>query len=93
MSEKFSPTLRIGDLSDFIAPSQACVVSLKGLKTTTPNTRKRGKPEVFLQVLEFIFSRLVLTELKVFNFVKNFAFLSENIDFCFLCFCFKGCYC
>ncbi|XP_039070320.1 protein NAR1-like [Hibiscus syriacus] len=29
MSEKFSPTLRIGDLSDFIAPSQACVVSLK----------------------------------------------------------------
>ncbi|KAG6768962.1 hypothetical protein POTOM_024576 [Populus tomentosa] len=46
MSEKFSPTLRIGDLSDFIAPSQACVVSLKGLKTTTPNTRKRDKPEV-----------------------------------------------
>ncbi|OMO89337.1 Iron hydrogenase, small subunit-like protein [Corchorus capsularis] len=39
MSEKFSPTLRIGDLSDFIAPSQACVVSLKGLKAT-PN-----KPE------------------------------------------------
>ncbi|XWS19288.1 hypothetical protein CRYUN_Cryun31cG0002900 [Craigia yunnanensis] len=36
MSEKFSPTLRIGDLSDFIAPSQACVVSLKGLKAT-PN--------------------------------------------------------
>ncbi|KAK2652731.1 hypothetical protein Ddye_012587 [Dipteronia dyeriana] len=29
MSEKFSPTLRIGDLSDFIAPSQNCVVSLK----------------------------------------------------------------
>ncbi|KAE8709119.1 stress-associated endoplasmic reticulum protein 2-like isoform 1 [Hibiscus syriacus] len=34
MSEKFSPTIRIGDLSDFIAPSQACVVSLKGLKPT-----------------------------------------------------------
>ncbi|KAB5551554.1 hypothetical protein DKX38_008865 [Salix brachista] len=46
MSEKFSPTLRIGDLSDFIAPSQACVVSLKGLKTTTPNTKKRDKTEV-----------------------------------------------
>ncbi|KAJ6304536.1 hypothetical protein OIU77_018240 [Salix suchowensis] len=46
MSEKFSPTLRIGDLSDFIAPSQACVVSLKGLKTTAPNTIKRDKPEV-----------------------------------------------
>ncbi|KAG7012644.1 Protein NAR1 [Cucurbita argyrosperma subsp. argyrosperma] len=35
MSEKFSATLRIGDLNDFIAPSQACVVSLKGLKATT----------------------------------------------------------
>ncbi|KAF3451855.1 hypothetical protein FNV43_RR07951 [Rhamnella rubrinervis] len=35
MSEKFSPTLRIGDLSDFIAPSQACIVSLKGLKTSS----------------------------------------------------------
>ncbi|CAK7323294.1 unnamed protein product [Dovyalis caffra] len=46
MSEKFSPTLRIGDLSDFIAPSQACVVSLKGLKTTTSNAKKRDKPEV-----------------------------------------------
>ncbi|XP_057416884.1 protein NAR1 [Lotus japonicus] len=32
MSEKFSPALRIGDLNDFIAPSQACIVSLKGLK-------------------------------------------------------------
>lgn len=35
MSEKFSAALRIGDLNDFIAPSQACVVSLKALKTTT----------------------------------------------------------
>ncbi|KAK9091887.1 hypothetical protein Syun_026798 [Stephania yunnanensis] len=32
MSEKFSATLRISDLNDFIAPSQACIVSLKGLK-------------------------------------------------------------
>ncbi|KAI4298797.1 hypothetical protein L6164_032314 [Bauhinia variegata] len=43
MSEKFSPALRIGDLNDFIAPSQACIVSLKGLKT---NTTKPDKPEV-----------------------------------------------
>ncbi|XP_061339825.1 protein NAR1 isoform X2 [Gastrolobium bilobum] len=39
MSEKFSAALRIGDLNDFIAPSQACIVSLKGLK-------KADKPEV-----------------------------------------------
>ncbi|KAL2571407.1 hypothetical protein AAZX31_17G007000 [Glycine max] len=39
MSEKFSAALRIGDLNDFIAPSQACIVSLKGLK-------KNDKPEV-----------------------------------------------
>ncbi|XP_044497729.1 protein NAR1-like isoform X1 [Mangifera indica] len=39
MSEKFSPTLRIGDLSDFIAPSQDCVVSLK--KATARNPGKQ----------------------------------------------------
>ncbi|KAL6207241.1 PREDICTED: cytosolic Fe-S cluster assembly factor narfl [Fragaria vesca subsp. vesca] len=33
MSEKFSATLRIGDLNDYIAPSQACVVSLKSTST------------------------------------------------------------
>ncbi|KAK4840727.1 hypothetical protein QYF36_016614 [Acer negundo] len=43
MSEKFSPTLRIGDLSDFIAPSQNCVVSLK--KTTSKNP---DKPQVLI---------------------------------------------
>ncbi|CAJ2642678.1 unnamed protein product [Trifolium pratense] len=32
MSEKFSPALRIGDLNDFVAPSQACIVSLNGKK-------------------------------------------------------------
>lgn len=37
MSEKFSATLRIGDLNDYIAPSQGCVVSLKGLKATSTN--------------------------------------------------------
>ncbi|RDX65133.1 Protein NAR1 [Mucuna pruriens] len=39
MSDKFSAALRIGDLNDFIAPSQACIVSLKGFK-------KNDKPEV-----------------------------------------------
>ncbi|XP_062013642.1 protein NAR1 isoform X2 [Rosa rugosa] len=33
MSEKFSATLRIGDLNDYIAPSQACIVSLKSTPT------------------------------------------------------------
>lgn len=47
MSEKFSATLRIGDLSDFIAPSQACIVSLKGLKT---NPTKPDKAEVFATI-------------------------------------------
>lgn len=32
MSEKFSASLRIADLNDFIAPSQGCIVSLKGTK-------------------------------------------------------------
>ncbi|KAI8524955.1 hypothetical protein RHMOL_Rhmol13G0190000 [Rhododendron molle] len=46
MSEKFSATLRIGDLNDYIAPSQGCVVSLKGRKPT-PNKpdKSEGKPE------------------------------------------------
>jgi len=44
MSEKFSPALRIGDLNDFIAPSQACIVSLKGLKK--PDNKKPDKVEV-----------------------------------------------
>ncbi|KAG6641898.1 hypothetical protein I3843_09G103800 [Carya illinoinensis] len=47
MSEKFSATLRIGDLSDFIAPSQACIVSLKGLKS---NASKPDKAESLVKV-------------------------------------------
>ncbi|XP_071725153.1 protein NAR1 [Rutidosis leptorrhynchoides] len=39
--DKFSPTLRSGDLSDFIAPSQACVVSLK---KSAPNRILSKKP-------------------------------------------------
>ncbi|CAA3030689.1 NAR1 [Olea europaea subsp. europaea] len=37
MSEKFSATLRIGDLNDYIAPSQGCVIKKEGagkVKTT-----------------------------------------------------------
>ncbi|CAO2828376.1 unnamed protein product [Amaranthus hypochondriacus] len=43
--EKFSATLRIGDLNDFIAPSQACIVGqLKPNSTVTNNsTEKRAK--------------------------------------------------
>ncbi|XP_019439994.1 PREDICTED: protein NAR1 [Lupinus angustifolius] len=44
MSEKFSAALRIGDLNDYIAPSQACIVSLKGSKTIT--TKSDNKPQV-----------------------------------------------
>jgi hypothetical protein len=31
---QFSGAVKIGDLNDFIAPSQACVVSLQGQKQT-----------------------------------------------------------
>lgn len=41
MSEKFSATLRIGDLNDYIAPSQGCVVSLNS-KSTTDRLGKNG---------------------------------------------------
>ncbi|KFK26540.1 hypothetical protein AALP_AA8G262300 [Arabis alpina] len=45
MSQKFSPTLRIGDLNDFIAPSQACVIPLKGSK---PTEKKPDQPQVVI---------------------------------------------
>ncbi|RYR02865.1 hypothetical protein Ahy_B06g081702 [Arachis hypogaea] len=32
MTKIFSAAFRIGELNDFIMPSQACIVSLKGLK-------------------------------------------------------------
>ncbi|XP_027775174.1 protein NAR1 isoform X1 [Solanum pennellii] len=41
MSQKFSATLRIGDLNDYIAPSQGCVVSLK------TNSNRINKSECF----------------------------------------------
>ncbi|KAL9237899.1 hypothetical protein vseg_012394 [Gypsophila vaccaria] len=33
MAEKFSPALRISDLNDFIAPSQACIIATPSSKT------------------------------------------------------------
>ncbi|GFY91629.1 ferredoxin hydrogenase [Actinidia rufa] len=45
MSEKFSATLRIGDLNDYIAPSQGCVVSLKGIKPTPHKLQKSENAE------------------------------------------------
>ncbi|CAN6470652.1 unnamed protein product [Victoria cruziana] len=34
MSEKFSPALRLADLNDFIAPSQACIIPFRGKKAS-----------------------------------------------------------
>ncbi|CAM8929839.1 unnamed protein product [Rhodiola kirilowii] len=45
MSEKFSATLRISDLNDFIAPSQDCIVSLKG---QNPPAAKPERTEVVI---------------------------------------------
>ena len=59
MSEKFSATLRIGDLSDFIAPSQACIVSLKGLKA---NPTKPDKPEVFFFFFNWFRIRVLISK-------------------------------
>ncbi|XP_073309376.1 protein NAR1-like isoform X1 [Primulina huaijiensis] len=39
MSEKFSATLRIGDLNDYIAPSQGCVIKTEGVG------KARGAPK------------------------------------------------
>ncbi|KAL8137266.1 hypothetical protein V2J09_003267 [Rumex salicifolius] len=46
MADKFSPTLRIGDLNDFIAPSQACIVSLKGIKSNSNTSQRRIQEKV-----------------------------------------------
>lgn len=45
MSEKFSPALRIGDLNDFIAPSQGCIVGQLKPNSVKPvnNSEKRAK--------------------------------------------------
>lgn len=72
MSEKFSATLRIGDLNDYIAPSQGCVVSLKGLKATSTN-----KAEVkFLG--PFIYSLGPLGRFKFWNWWIVLGFVVYN---------------
>ncbi|KAM7263185.1 hypothetical protein ACFE04_000868 [Oxalis oulophora] len=50
MMDKFSPTLRSGDLSDFIAPSQACVVSLKATAIKKPVIVKPAESRASLAV-------------------------------------------
>ncbi|XP_055820479.1 protein NAR1 isoform X2 [Solanum dulcamara] len=42
MSQKFSATLRIGDLNDYIAPSQGCVVSLKANSNSINKSEKNA---------------------------------------------------
>lgn len=46
MSAKFSQTLQISDLNDYIAPSQACIVSLNG--TTTAKKQETAQVVVTL---------------------------------------------
>ncbi|KAK4340759.1 hypothetical protein RND71_039260 [Anisodus tanguticus] len=43
MSQKFSATLRIGDLNDYIAPSQGCVVSLNSNSNRIDKFQNVGK--------------------------------------------------
>nr|XP_043610466.1 protein NAR1 isoform X2 [Erigeron canadensis] len=44
MSEKFSATLRIGDLNDYIAPSQGCVVSMKSGSSRLVDNNNNQQP-------------------------------------------------
>ncbi|XP_026419704.1 3-ketoacyl-CoA synthase 19-like [Papaver somniferum] len=46
MSAKFSQTLQISDLKDYIAPSQACIVSLNG--TTTAKKQETSQNQVVI---------------------------------------------
>jgi hypothetical protein len=76
MSEKFSPTLRLGDLNDFIAPSQACVISLKDSK---PIVKKSDRPQVVIapkQQLEPV--KISLKDCLACRFVLSFT-LSESV--------------
>ncbi|XP_068641731.1 protein NAR1 isoform X2 [Aristolochia californica] len=62
MSEKFSPTLRLADLNDFIAPSQACIVSLKAVSASKPE--KDEKREKVLPFGKLVNSEPVKISLK-----------------------------
>ncbi|XP_059624811.1 protein NAR1 [Cornus florida] len=64
MSEKFSATLRIGDLNDYIAPSQGCVVSLNGLKAKSTKLDKSLNPEKVGSSIEPLQTKPVQISLK-----------------------------
>ncbi|GER26880.1 leucine-rich repeat protein kinase family protein [Striga asiatica] len=51
MSEKFSATLRIGDLNDYIAPSQGCVIKTEnaGKARTTPEAAQTEPVKISLK--------------------------------------------
>ena len=73
MSEKFSPALRLADLNDFIAPSQACVVSLQGVKT------RPEKVEVSAQSDFDIYSRpIICLVLLAFIFRLSVEYVANN---------------
>lgn len=62
MSEKFSPALRLADLNDFIAPSQACIIPFRGNKAS-------AKVEVgILHLLFYSFVAVVFVLLQLFEF-------------------------
>eukprot|EP00850_Spirogloea_muscicola_P003801 SM000015S01301 [mRNA] locus=s15:1147765:1152150:+ [translate_table: standard] len=50
MADRFSGALRVADLNDFIAPSQACVVSLKGHKLQPGGAPKLDLSDVEVQI-------------------------------------------
>ncbi|KAK9268170.1 hypothetical protein L1049_010612 [Liquidambar formosana] len=79
MSEKFSATLRIGDLNDFIAPSQDCIVSLKGLKATATKP-DRAEVTVSVRASYYIYIYALLFRLIVaicVHFILQFDFQYE----------------
>jgi hypothetical protein len=57
---QFSGAVKIGDLNDFIAPSQACVVSLQGQKQT-PNQAAAGAKVCWDLILHAAMSMLIIT--------------------------------
>ena len=79
MSEKFSPALRITDLNDFIAPSQACIVSLKGFKASS--AKPSDKPEVFFDFDYFGFWLSVVFIFVLFLICRKISCLVGTLIF------------
>lgn len=79
MSEKFSATLRIGDLNDFIAPSQGCVVSLKGLKAA-PAKPEKAEVSAFPQISRLSISDDMSISLFCF-FNMNWSGVVQDFNF------------